>query len=73
MSEKTFIYLVLSETGPDEGRIVTSPDTPQELIEAYESDHPGWYVKNVWSVRSDAAAATAIAAIKTAYPERSFA
>ena len=73
MNEKTFIYLVLSETGPDDGRIVTSDRAPQDLVESYETDHPGWYVKKVWSVRDDTAAASAIAAIKTAYPDRTFA
>lgn len=73
MSEKTFIYLVLSETGPDGGRIVTSSEAPKDLVEPYEADHPGWYVKRVWSVGSVGSVAGAISAIKTAYPQRSFA
>ena len=73
MSEKTYIYLVLSEDGPDAGRILTSPQPPGDLAERYEADHPGWYVKTVWSVARAEAAASAIAAIKAAYPHRTFA
>ena len=73
MSEKTYIYLVLSETGPHGGRIVTSRRAPRDAIEAYESKHPGWYVKNVWSVAREPAAANTIAAIMAAYPDRQFA
>ena len=73
MSEKTYIYLVLSEDGPDAGRILTSERPPSDLAETYEADHPGWYVKTVWSVRRAEAAAPAIAAIKAAYPHRTFA
>ena len=73
VSEKTYIYLVLSETGPDEGRVLTSGRSPLDFAHAYEADHPGWYVKNVWSVAHEDAAATAIAAIKSAYPGRTFA
>ena len=73
MSEKIYIYLVLSETGPDGGRVFTSRRSPPDLAHAYEADHPGWYVKNVWSVPHKDAAATAIAAIKAAYPDRTFA
>lgn len=70
--KRIYIYLMLSETGPDGGRIVRSRQAPRNLIEAYETEHPGWYVKDVWSVTGDAAAAAAIAAIKSAYPGRSF-
>ena len=73
MSDKTYIYLVLSENGPDGGRILTSQRPPRELAETYEAEHPGWYVKSVWSVPRREAAAQAIAAIKSAYPQRSFA
>ena len=73
MSEKTYIYLVLSETGPHGGRIVTSRRAPRDAIETYEAEHPGWYVKNVWSVTRRPAAAGTIAAIKAAYPDRQFA
>lgn len=72
MGEKTYIYLVLSEAGPDGGRIVLSHRSPRDLARDYEDEHPGWYVKNVWSVTGRDAAAPAIAAIKAAYPGRAF-
>ena len=64
---------MLSEDGPHGGRLLTSRRPPNVVAERYEADHPGWYVKNVWSVMREDAAAATMAAIKAAYPDRTFA
>ena len=72
MRKKIYLYLVLSETGPVGGRVIKSRRPPQELTDGLEARHPGWYVKNVWSVTRESAVVPAIAAIEAAYPGRTF-
>ncbi|MDJ0608081.1 MAG: hypothetical protein QNJ67_03835 [Kiloniellales bacterium] len=73
MHKKIYLYLVLSETGPSGGRVITSYRPPRELTDSFEANHPGWYVKHVWSVTRESGVGPAAAAIKAAYPSRTFA
>ncbi len=69
---KIYIYLIFSEINPDGARVITSPRPPQELAQGFEANHPGWYVKRVWSVTCESVVTPTIAAIQSAYPGRTF-
>ena len=72
MNGKLFVYLALTRNGLNGGRVFTSATPPRDLVGSYETKHPGWYLKHVWSVDSEEDAARRTAAIRAEHPNRAF-